>query len=114
MHTIQPAVAIYSLQVGPSNSSWTLHAEVCTTFVQTIDRQARLIGMKRSKAWRNLAIAAALLCALASVKVMAKPSIRRPVVQFIHFYEQSQGPGEAQDLSLWDRVLYSVLMARSS
>ena len=84
--------------------------------MQTIARLTRLIGMTRSKSrnWKRLAIAAALLCAFASVKVIAKPGVRRPVVQFIHFYEQSEGPGEAQDLSLWDRVLYSVLMTKTA
>jgi hypothetical protein len=65
-----------------------------------------------------VAIAAALLCAAASVKVMATPSVRRPVVQFIHFYEQSQPAidkdGQSEDMSLWDRVLFSLLMTKTS
>jgi len=71
--------------------------------------------MKRNcrKGWNRVAIIAALLCATASVRVVASPNVRRPVVQFIHFYEESQALPEVQDMGLWDRVLYSVLMTRT-
>jgi hypothetical protein len=49
-----------------------------------------------------------LLCAAASVKVMAKPSVQRPVAQFIYFYGQSDAS------NLWERVIYSVLLANTT
>ena len=48
---------------------------------------------------------AALLCAAASVKVAANPAISRPVVQFIHLYEQTD------DLGIFDRLLLSFLIS---
>jgi len=75
-----------------------------------------LYGMraKRMPVWKRAAIAAAMLGALASAKVMANPSIHRPVVEFIHFYEESQVEAETQDMSLWDRILYSLLMTTTA
>ena len=55
-----------------------------------------------------MALAMAFVCAAASAKVMANPSVRKPVAQFIYFYEQTE------DLSLWERVVYSVLMTKSA
>jgi hypothetical protein len=55
-----------------------------------------------------LAILAALFVAVASLKLMATPSIRRPVVHFIHFYEQ------ADDMGLWERFVYSLIQAKAS
>ena len=49
-----------------------------------------------------------LLCAAASVKVMANPSVRRPVAQFIYFYHQTD------NMDLWERVVYSVLMTKTT
>jgi hypothetical protein len=60
------------------------------------------------KGWRRIAMLAALLCAGLSVKVVANPCVRRPVAQFIHFYEQ------APDMSLWERIVYSVLLTRTT
>lgn len=69
----------------------------------------RPINMEsKPKRLRRNAGAAVLLCAVASVQVMANPSIRRPVAQFIHFYQQSD------DLNVWERVVYSWLLARST
>ena len=51
---------------------------------------------------------AALACGLASVKVMANPSLRRPVAQFIYFYQQSD------DMNLWERVVYSCLLTKTT
>jgi hypothetical protein len=51
---------------------------------------------------------AALLCAAVSVKVMANPAIRRPVAQFIYFYEQ------AEDAGFVERIVYSVVMTKST
>ncbi len=80
--------------------------------VQTSPATARLIGMstKRTPTWKRAAIAAAMLGALASARVMANPSVHRPMVQFIHFYQESQIDEQTQDMTLWDRVLYSLLM----
>lgn len=61
-----------------------------------------------SKGWKRIALVAALACGLASVKVMANPNIRRPVVQFIHFYQQTD------DMNLWERVVYSWLLAKTT
>jgi hypothetical protein len=49
-----------------------------------------------------------LLCAAASVKVMANPSVQRPVAQFIYFYGQSDAS------NLWDRLIYSWLLAKTT
>jgi hypothetical protein len=68
------------------------------------------MSMNRSqnKGWRRIAMIAALLCAGASVKVMATPSIRRPVAQFIYFYQQTN------DMNVWERVVYSWLLSRTT
>jgi len=70
----------------------------------------RPISMHRSKqrSWRRLAAVVALLCAGASVRVAANPCVRRPVVHFIQFYEQTE------DLGLWNRLVVSVLMTKAS
>lgn len=68
----------------------------------------------RQRGFKPLAIAAVLLFALASVKVVASPHVRQPVATFIHFYEATEALPDVQDMSLWDRVLYSVLMTRSA
>ncbi len=75
-----------------------------------------LYGMraKRMPVLKRAAIGAAMLGALASVRVMASPSIHRPVVQFIHFYEESRVDAQTQDMSLWDRILYSLLMTTTA
>lgn len=62
----------------------------------------------KQRSWKRLAAFAALLCVAASAHVMANPTIRKPVAQFIYFYEQTP------DLSLWDRVVYSVLMTKTA
>jgi hypothetical protein len=53
-------------------------------------------------------MAAVLFSLAVSVTAAANPCIRRPVVQFIHFYEQSD------DMSRVDRLIYSVLMTQTS
>jgi hypothetical protein len=63
---------------------------------------------RNSKRRRRLAILAVLFVGLASFKVMATPSIRRPVVNFIHFYQQ------AEDLGLWERFVYGLIEVRNS
>lgn len=68
----------------------------------------------RKQRGKRLAIVLALLCASASVKVAASPGVRRPVAQFIHFYEQTKSLDETQAMSLWDRVLFSVLMTKTT
>ena len=55
-----------------------------------------------------MAIIAALLCAAASVKVMANPEVRRPVARFIYFYQQTD------DMNLWQRIVYSWLLAKTT
>jgi len=55
-----------------------------------------------------------LLCAAISLKAIANPEVRRPVVQFIYFYQQSEVSQDTQALGLWDRILYSVLMTKAS
>lgn len=55
-----------------------------------------------------MAAVAALLCAAASVRVVASPSIRCPVAKFIHFYQQTD------DMNLWERVVYSWLLAKTN
>jgi hypothetical protein len=64
--------------------------------------------------WKRAAIGAAMLGALASAEAMANPSIHRPVVQFIHFYEESQVDEQTQGMTLWDRILYSLLMTTTA
>ncbi len=58
-------------------------------------------------------MAIALVFAAVSLRAMANPSVRRPVVQFIHFYEQSQSADPA-GMSLWERVMYSLLMTETT
>ena len=53
-------------------------------------------------------VLALLFVALASFKVMATPSIRRPVVNFIHFYQQ------AEDMGIWERFVYGLIEVRNS
>ena len=72
----------------------------------TLVGTGRPIGMSRGL--RKIAIVASIACGLASVKVMANPGIRRPVAQFIHFYQQSE------DMNLWERVVYSLLLAKTT
>jgi hypothetical protein len=62
--------------------------------------------------WRRTAIVAALACGLASAKVMANPNVRRPVAQFIYFYQQAQDIGD--DMNLWERVVYSCLLTKTT
>ena len=69
---------------------------------------------QRSKLRNWLAVAAVLLCTAVSVKAFANPGLRRPVVQFIYFYQQSEASQDTQALGLWDRLLYSVLMTKAS
>ena len=57
---------------------------------------------------REIAIVGAVACGLASVRVMANPGIRRPVAQFIYFYQQTG------DMNLWERVIYSLLLAETT
>ncbi len=79
-----------------------------TDILQLTDRPApRPISMQ-GKHFRRTLMLLALLCAAASVKVVASPCFRRPVAQFIYFYEQTPG------LSLWDRVVYSLLLTRTT
>jgi hypothetical protein len=58
-------------------------------------------------------MAVVLAFAAVSLHAMANPSVRRPVVQFIHFYEQSQSV-DTQDMSVLERVMYSLLMTESN
>jgi len=60
----------------------------------------------KSKGLRRLATIVALLCAAASVKVVASPSIRQPVAQFIYFYQQPD------DMNVWERVVYGWLQSK--
>jgi hypothetical protein len=66
-----------------------------------------------SRGYKRIAILAALACGLASVKVMANPNIRRPVAQFIHLYQQTEFSEQTQDMNLWERVVYSWLLAKT-
>jgi hypothetical protein len=66
------------------------------------------MNRRQNQGWRRLAIVALLLCVAASAKVMANPCIRRPVAQFIHFYQQTD------DMNLWERVVYSWLLAKAT
>jgi len=72
----------------------------------TLPAVRRPIGMR--PLWRRVAILATLACGLASAKVMANPNVRRPVAQFIYFYEQSD------DMNVWERVVYSLLLAKTT
>jgi hypothetical protein len=39
---------------------------------------------------------------------MANPEVRRPVAQFIYFYQQTD------DMNLWQRIVYSWLLAKTT
>jgi hypothetical protein len=56
--------------------------------------------------WKRTLTAAILLCAAGSVKW--NPPVPRPVAKFILVYQQ------AADLNLWDRVVYSLLLTKST
>ena len=58
--------------------------------------------------WRRVLAVVVLLGMAASASLMAKPSVRRPAVTFIHFYQQTE------DLTLWERLIYSLLMTKST
>jgi hypothetical protein len=64
--------------------------------------------MNRPNSMKRAAIVLMLLSAALGARQMANPSVRRPVVQFIHFYQQSE------DMSVWERVIYSLLLTRST
>ena len=64
------------------------------------------MNRSKSKGLKRIAAIAALLCAAASVKVMANPSIRQPVAQFIYFYQQTD------DMPVWEKVVYSWLQSK--
>ncbi len=66
------------------------------------------MNRSKRKGLRRIAAIATLLCAAASVKVAANPSIRRPVVQFIHFYQQTD------DMNVWERVVYSWVLSKTT
>jgi len=51
---------------------------------------------------------AVLACAAWSVKVAANPCVRRPVAQFIQFYQQEE------DLGPLERILYSLVMTKTT
>ena len=70
----------------------------------------RLISMSRE--WKRVAMILALACGFASVRVMANPSVRRPVAQFIYFYQQN-GDIHA-DMNLWERVVFSCLLTKTT
>ena len=73
-------------------------------------KPARLSNMKPiRKTWRRFAVAVALVGVLASARVVANPCFRRPVAQFIYFYQQPSG-----DLNVWERVVYSLLLTKST
>jgi len=76
----------------------------------TVPAGNRPTGMRRAKqrSWKRLAAIAVLLCAAASARVVANPAVRRPVVQFMNFYEQTP------ELGVWERVVYSVLMTKEA
>jgi hypothetical protein len=76
--------------------------------LQTLRTKPRPTSMRRSTSWRQIALILAVACGLASVKAMANPSIRRPVAQFIYFYQQTD------DMHLWERVVYSWLLSEET
>ena len=78
----------------------------------TLTAAVRPMGMR--PLWRRVAILAALACGFASIKVMANPNVRRPVAQFIYFYEQTSLDRQAGDMNLWERVVYSLLLAKAT
>jgi hypothetical protein len=65
-----------------------------------------------SRSFRQIATLVALACAFASVRAMANPNVRRPVVQFIYFYEQTDEVSDA--MNIWERVVYSLLLAKTT
>ena len=56
---------------------------------------------------KRFAIFGIFIVALGGARVLATPHLRRPVVQFLYFYQQSD------DLGPWERLVYSLLLARS-
>jgi hypothetical protein len=77
-----------------------------STALLTRAPMARPISMSAN--WRRVALIAALACGFASVRVMANPNVRRPVAQFMYFYQQSD------DMNLWERVVFSCLLTKTS
>lgn len=52
---------------------------------------------------------AAIVSAMGTIRMAAKPQIRRPVVHFIHFYtHQDEGMG------VFPRAVYSWLLAKEA
>ncbi len=49
----------------------------------------------------------ALVSALGAIKMAANPHVRRPVQQFIHFYQQQD-----DDMGFLPRAVYSWLLAK--
>ena len=71
------------------------------------DRQSGMSGAKQLS-WKRVGAILALLCVAASLKLAANPCVRRPVAQFIYFYQQGE------DLNVFERVLYGVLMTKTT
>jgi hypothetical protein len=64
--------------------------------------------MNRPISMKRVAIVLMLVSAALGARQLANPCVRGPVVQFIHFYQQSD------DLSVWERVIYSLLLTRTT
>ncbi len=79
-----------------------------TAIFPLTDRPATRPTSMQGKHFRRTVLLLVLLGAAFSAKVVANPCFRRPVAHFIYFYEQTPG------LSLWDRVVYSLLLTRTT
>jgi hypothetical protein len=56
---------------------------------------------------RRILMIVALVSALGAIKMAANPHVRRPVQQFIHFYQQQD-----DDMGFLPRAVYSWLLAK--
>ena len=56
---------------------------------------------------RRILMIAALVSAVGAIKTAANPQVRRPVMHFIHFYNQQD-----EDMGFLPRTVYSWMLAK--
>lgn len=58
-----------------------------------------------------MAIAVLFLAAMTLKAAYEAPEIRRPVCRFMYFYQEAE---KSESFGLWERIVFSVLLAKSS
>jgi hypothetical protein len=66
------------------------------------------MNRSKHKGLKRIAALAGLVCLAASVQVVANPCFRRPVANFIYFYQQPD------DMNVLERVVYGWLSVKTT